>query len=148
MMTTTTNDGGDDDGNDFVVMSLTLQKYSITFFFPVILWDTQNMIWFCLTDKSSNLYPDTFLLDSTVYTVELIKPDKNMSEANVEKHRGGALHSVALDLQAYVCKNHLLSLFNILFNRFFPSLNSLPAYIFYNVLHLYYPSQMHCSLPR
>jgi hypothetical protein len=61
------------------------------------------MIWFYLTDKSSSLYPDTFLLVSTVDTVELIKPDKNLNEANVEKHRGGALYSVAFNRSTSLC---------------------------------------------
>jgi len=55
------------------------------------------MIWFYLTDRSSHLCLDSFLLDSTVDTVRLIKPDKNINEVNAVKHRGSAFHSVAFN---------------------------------------------------
>ena len=63
------------------------------------------MIWFYLTDKSSHFCLDSFLLDSTVDTVGLIKPDKHINEVNAEKHRGSAFHfgafigSTSLSLQ-------------------------------------------------
>ena len=73
------------------------------------------MIWYYLTDNSPYLCLDLFLLISTVGTVGIIKPDKNVNEVNVGKCYGSVFQSRArIGPQAYLRRDHLVSLFNLL----------------------------------
>jgi len=74
------------------------------------------MIWFYLTDKSSHICLDSFPLDNTVHTVELIKPDKNINEVNAETHRDSAFHSGAFNRSASFSLQELpLASFKLMF---------------------------------